>query len=214
VLRLFIALNGIQGPGEKLQKLGSALRAPLRNLGLVTGYAAQRVLSVVGATDKVDVEVHESLREHVSYFEKHVADLARATEASVMRHRKAIVERQFVLERLADMAIELYATACTIARTQRLIEQQGVEGSARELALCDLFCVESGRRFRRNRVALGDREERLDDQRRAVAAAAREAKGYWVRDAILTEETQPVAPSAVLPEADTSGVASSQVGRN
>jgi acyl-CoA dehydrogenase family protein 9 len=111
-----------------------------------------------------------------------------------MRHRKAIVERQLVLERLANMAIELYATACTIARTQRLIEQQGAEGSSREIALCDLFCVESGRRFRANRVALDAGEEDVDDRRRAVAAATRDAGGYFVTDAIL--EDRPPAPSS------------------
>jgi very long chain acyl-CoA dehydrogenase len=188
VLRLFIALNGIQGPAEKLKALGSALRAPLRNLGLVTGYAAQRVRSVVGATDKVDAPVHEALREHVGYFEKHVAELARAAEAAVMRHRQAIVERQLVLERLADMAIDMYATACVIARTQRLLDEQGIDQSARELALCDLFCVEAGRRFRANRLALDPREEDVDDRRRKVAAAAREAGGYFVRDAIMAAE--------------------------
>ena len=212
VLRLFVALNGIQGPAEKLKALGSALRAPLRHLGLVTGYAAQRVRSVVGATDKVDVEVHESLKEHVSYFEKHVADLARAAESSVMRHRKAIVERQFVLERLADMAIDLYATACTIARTQRLIEEQGPEQSARELALCDLFCVEAGRRFRTNRLALDAREDEVDDRRRAIAAAAREAGGYWVPDAILEERD--AGPGTRDAREETASVASSEVGGN
>ena len=55
VLRLFIALNGIRGPGDKLKELGSALRAPLRNLGLVTGYAAQRVKSAVGNKDTARV---------------------------------------------------------------------------------------------------------------------------------------------------------------
>ena len=185
VLRLFIALNGIQGPAEKLKALGSALRAPLRNLGLVTGYAAQRVLSVVGSKDKVDAAVHPRLREHVSYFEKHVAELARAAEAAVLRHRAAIVERQFILERLADMAIDMYATACAIARTQQLLEARGEDGAARELTLCDLFCVEAGRRFRGNRLALDASEEEVDDRRRAIAAAAREAGGYVVPDAIL-----------------------------
>lgn len=185
VLRLFIALNGIQGPAEKLQALGSALRAPLRNLGLVTGYAAQRVLSVVGNKDEVDVAVHPRLRGHVGYFEKHVAELARAAEGAVMRHRKEIVDRQFVLERLADMAIDLYATACTIARTQRILEMQTEAASTRELALCDLFCVEAGRRFRTNRTALDEREEEVDDRRRSIAAAVREAGGYFVPDAIL-----------------------------
>ena len=216
VLRLFIALNGVQGPAEKLKALGSALRAPLRNLGLVTGYAAQRVLSAVGNKDKVDAPVDAALREHVAYFERHVADLARAAEAAVMRHRKEIVERQFVLERLADMAIDLYATACTIARTQRLIEEQGAEGSAREIALCDLFCVEAGRRFRANRHALDTREDDVDDRRRAIAAAAREAGGYFVRDAIFTETPVPEGPppSGEADAAPTAGVGPGEVGRN
>jgi alkylation response protein AidB-like acyl-CoA dehydrogenase len=216
VLRLFVALNGIQGPAEKLKALGSALRAPLRNLGLVTGYAAQRVRSVVGNKDKVDAPVHERLREHVEYFEKHVAELARGAEAAVIRHRERIVERQLVLERLADMAIDMYATACTIARTQRLLEEQGEAASARELALCDLFCVEAGRRFRARRIALDEREEEVDDRRRAVAAAAREAGGYFVRDAILGDG--PVlpagAPVGAAGEAETAGVGAAAVGRN
>lgn len=185
VLRLFIALNGIRGPAERLKALGSALREPLRNLGLVAGYAAQRVRSAVGNRERVGVEVHPALREHVAYFEKHVAELARAADAEVIEHREKIVDRQLLLERLANMAIEMYATACTIARTQRMIEERGVEGAQREVALCDLFCVESGRRFRANRIALDEREEEVDDRRRAVAAAVREAGGYWVEDAIL-----------------------------
>ncbi len=214
VLRLFIALNGIQGPAEKLKALGSALRAPLRNLGLVTGYAAQRVRSVVGATDKVDTPVHGVLREHVEYFEKHVAELARAAEAAVLRHREAIVERQLVLERLADMAIDMYATVCTIARTQQLLEEQPVDRSGRELALCNLFCVEAGRRFRTNRLALDAREDEVDAQRRAVAAAARAAGGYFVRDAILSGDPAPAQPlpAETVAEIETSGVAASEVG--
>lgn len=185
VLRLFVALNGIRGPAESLQALGSALRAPLRNLGVVTGYAAQRMRSAVGPRDRIDVEVHPSLREHVRYFEKHVAELARATENVIMAEREKIVDRQLLLERLANMAIEMYATACTISRTQRLIEERGVEGAAREIRMCELFCVEAGRRFRANRIALDSRETEVDDRRRAVAAAARDAAGWFVDDAIL-----------------------------
>jgi alkylation response protein AidB-like acyl-CoA dehydrogenase len=187
VMRLFIALNGIQGPAERLKALGSALRAPLRNLGMITGYAAQRVRSAVGGKAELRTELHPALQEHVRYFEKHVAELARAAQAMITRHRKAILERQLVLERLADMAIEMYATACTIARTQRLIEERGAEAAAREIALCDLFCVESGRRFRTSRLAVDPRDSEVDDRRRAVAAAARAAGGYFVADALLDE---------------------------
>ena len=151
---------------------------------MVTGYAAKRVSEAVGRKDRVDATIHPSLREHVKYFEKHVAELARTTEAMVLRHREKIIDRQLVLERLAEMAIELYATACVIARTQALIAERGVDETQRERTLCDLFCVESGRRFRSSRSALDAGEEEVDDRRREVAAAARETDGYFVRPSL------------------------------
>jgi acyl-CoA dehydrogenase family protein 9 len=102
-----------------------------------------------------------------------------------MRHRSAIVDRQLVLERLANMAIELVATACVMSRTQSLIDERGVEACAREIEICDLFCVESGRRFRSSRVALDGREEEVDSTRRAVAELVRKEQRYFVGDAIL-----------------------------
>ena len=102
----------------------------------------------------------------------------------ITRHRERIIDRQLVLERLANMTIEMYATACVIARTHALIEQRGADGAARERTLCDLFCVESGRRFRDNRIALDAGEEDVDDRRREVAADSREADGYYVTPAL------------------------------
>ena len=185
VLRLFIALNGIQAPAEQLREVGSALRRPLRHLGLISGYAAARVRSALGASATLDVTLHERLRRHGEYFEKHVAELKGATERMLMKHRAQIVERQLVLERLADMAIGLVATAAVIARTERLLQERGVTGCERELALCDLFCVEAGWRFREHRTRLDGRE---DDLRRTAATAVRAAGGYGVEDAILAVE--------------------------
>ena len=180
VLRLFIALNGIQGPAERLKQID--LRNPMKSLGLLSGLAASRLRSVFGATATFDVVLHERLHEHKRYFEQHVVQLKDATERMIMRHRKQIIERQLVLERLANMGIDLYATACVIARTQQLIGERGVEACVREIALCDLFCVDAGKRFRRNRLALDARE---DDLRRTVAADVRAAVGYGVTDVIL-----------------------------
>jgi len=190
VLRLFIGLNGLQGPAEQLKEIGTALRRPIRNWGRVTGYATDRIRTAFGGTsDKVDVELHPRLAEHKAYFEKHVGQLKEATQRAILKYRKQIVDRQLVVERLANMAIELYATAATIARTQRLLDERGPEGCERELTLCDLFCVEAGRRFRQQRDALDGREEDVDDRRRANAAAVREAAGYFVPDAILDADS-------------------------
>jgi acyl-CoA dehydrogenase family protein 9 len=188
VLRLFIALNGVQAPAEALKEVGSALRRPLKHLGLLGGYATSRVKLRLGQTSTLDIDLHERLKKHKDYFEKHVAELGTATDRVIVRHREKIVDRQLVLERLANMAIDLFATACVIARTQSLIDECGAEKCEREMRLCDLFCVEAGRRFRGNRNMLDSKEEEVDETRRSVAAAVRESGGYFVRDAILEED--------------------------
>jgi acyl-CoA dehydrogenase family protein 9 len=182
ILRLFIALNGIQGPAEQLREVGSALRRPLQNLGLISGFAASRLRSALGATATLDAPVHERLERHKTYLEKHVAELQSSTQRVIRAYRREIVDRQQELERLSDMAVELYATICTLSRTQRLIDERGAEGCGRELDLCDLFVVEAGRRFRAARDSL---QSAQDGVRRRVATQVRADGGYAVTDAIL-----------------------------
>ncbi len=187
VMRLFIGLTGIQGPAERLAQIGSALRAPVKNFGLVSGFAADRVREVLGVSDRVDTPLHPRLHDHKKYLERHVGELKRATDDMIMKYRKEIIERQLVVERLAEMAIQLFATAATLSRTQALIDERGVEACERELALTDLFCVQAGRWFRGARNALDEREEEVDARRREIAAAVRAEAGYWVTDPILDE---------------------------
>jgi acyl-CoA dehydrogenase family protein 9 len=185
ILRLFIALNGIQQPAAALKELGSALRRPLRNLGLISGFAASRIASRLGATPDIETPLHERLKAHKAHFEKHVAELKEVTERTIREYRKEIVDRQQELERLSDMAIELFATACVLARTQLLLEQRGEPGCTHELALCDLFVIEAGRRFRSHRQAI---QSPQDELRRAVARGVREAAGYGVTSALLSDD--------------------------
>ena len=191
VLRLFIALNGIQGPAESLKEVGTALRRPLRNFGLLTGFATSRIRGILGATATLDTKLHPRLERHKDFFEKHVAELKQATDRAVIRHRRDIVDRQLVLERLANMAIEMLATACVISRTQSLIDSKGEEGAEREISLCDLFCVESGLRFRQARDTLDSLAEATDAKRVTIAGDVREAGGYFADDAILDTPRQP-----------------------
>jgi acyl-CoA dehydrogenase family protein 9 len=184
ILRLFISLNGIQGPAAQLKELGIALRRPLQNLGLISGFAASRLASRLGATPTLDVALHERLQPHARHFEKHVAEMKDAAERVIRAYRREIVDRQQELERLSDMAIELFASACVLARTQQLLVERGEAECGHELALCDLFVVEAGRRFRASRRSL---QSAQDEVRRAVAKGVRAAGGYAVDDAILPE---------------------------
>ena len=135
----------------------------------------------------------ERLEKHKEKLEKHVGELATATERVIATHRKAIVEKQMILERLSNMAIDLFATACTMSRTQRVIETTpgDVGLGARALAMCELFCVEAGLRFRANRLAL--ESESVDEHRRVVAGHVREQHGYSIPDAVIAPDFVPPA---------------------
>ena len=135
ILRLFIALNGIQGPGEQLKEIGSALRRPLKNLGLISGFAASRLRSALGATPTLDVALHPRLDGHKAYLEKHVAELQMATERLIRHYRREIVDRQQELERLADMAVELFATMCA-SRARRASSPSAARPRATASSTC------------------------------------------------------------------------------
>ena len=193
VLRIFIGLNGIAGPAEELKELAGALRNPIRNWVMVSGFAAERVKSAFGQRDRFDTTLHQSLRSSAEYVEKHVAELAQATQRLITKHKKEILNRQLVVERLADMAIELYARSATISHTQQLIDERGAVTCAREIALTQLFCLQSGRRFRALRLELeGDAGAELDELRLRVAAAVRTSTGYDIDDALMEVDVPPL----------------------
>ncbi|HYW33088.1 MAG TPA: acyl-CoA dehydrogenase family protein [Gemmatimonas sp.] len=193
ILRLFVGLNGIQEPAEELKELASALKNPIRNWVMVSEFAADRVRSALGKRDRFAVELHPTFAKHAGFVEKHVAELATVTSRMITKHKKEILQRQLVVERLADMANEIYARACTIARTQRIIDEQGAEDARREIELTDLFCLQSGRRFRALRLELdGDAGDAIDDLRRSIAARIRAEQGYTSSDAVLDVPVPPL----------------------
>lgn len=192
ILLLFVGLNGIQGPAQQLMELAAALKNPVRNWLLMSEYARDRVRSAIGATDKFVVTIHPRLDKHRKYVEKHTAEMAQLTDRAIKQHRQEILNRQLVVERLAQMATEIYARTCTLARTQRLLDQRGERECARELALTDLFCRESGMRFREARNGLNEPDNTTDALRISVAATVRADRGYGSADAVLDVPLPPL----------------------
>jgi alkylation response protein AidB-like acyl-CoA dehydrogenase len=194
ILRLFIALNGIQTLSGQLKEVSVALREPIKHLGLLSEFAAAKVRNAFGASATLDFELDPRLARHKESFEKHVAELRSSAESAVTTYRGEIVDRQMVVERLSNMAIELFATACVLSQTQSLLERQD---DSRAMLLCDIFCVGAGLRFRAARTALaGGADGLLDEARRDVAAEVRTDGGYALPDSILD-----VAPTSVVPQA-------------
>ncbi len=191
VLRLFIGLSGLEGPGEYLRELGSALRDPIQKLGTITGFAGERVrLALRRGEPAIEGEVHPRLRVHMRYLEEHTRDLRAAAERAIRRYGADIVQRQLVVTRLADMAIELYVRAAVLSRTRAVLEAfdrgdavtapipepiaLNAEAVDKIVKLCDLACQSSGLRFRAARESLHDARDELAG---AVAADVLEAQG-------------------------------------
>ena len=201
ILRLFVGLNGIQGPAGELKELANAIKSPIRNWVVVSEYAAGRVRTALGRRDRFDFNVDAAIVKNVGFIEKHVAELAAVTATMITRHKSGIIDRQLVVERLAEMAMEIYARTATIARTQRLIMEVGAGSSSHEIELTNLFCLQSGRRFRSLRLELdGDAGETIDDLRRSIASRVRSEKGYAPGDSVMNVPVPPLPEWSLMRE--------------
>ncbi len=173
VLRSFIALAGMQEHGEYLKRVGKALQNPLRDLGVLTDFALHRIKHTVGL-ERLD-GVHESLSDEVEKFEEYAKELHLATEKVLTKYRKDILHQGFILQRLADMAIELFAMAAVISRLDSLIKERGKDKVETQLLLGKTYCEEAWRRIRRNRRQI---DNNIDPWRKEIAQAVYENNGY------------------------------------
>lgn len=173
ILRAFIALSGMQGPGQQLTEVARAMREPIKGFGVLSDFAIQRARSALGR-ERLE-RVHPILRKEAVVFEESVGGLARETERILRKHGKHIAEKQFVQKRIAEVAIDLYALAAILARTTRTIEQRGVDGAKREIDLATGFAALAADRLR-GRL---DKMEREDDELlKQIAATSYEDGGY------------------------------------
>jgi len=173
VLRVFIALAGIQEHGEYLKKVGKALQNPLNEMGILTDYALHRIKKRV-ATERL-ADVHEALKDEVGKFEEYAKELHLATEKVLSKYRKNIIHQEFILNRLADMTIDLYAMIAVISRVDSLLKEKGPKNAHKQLTICKTFCEEAWRRIRRNARQV---DNNIDPWRKEISIDACEANGY------------------------------------
>jgi acyl-CoA dehydrogenase family protein 9 len=186
ILRQYIALTGLQKPGEYLKGLGkdlaNSLKDPIKGFGLLRDYAVRKARQTVpmqtvpyGRTPQIG-KAHPALQEEVIYLEDAVQSLAALCETALRRFGRNIVEQQLQVSRIADVAIDLLALATTLARTTRIIEQRGLENAQNELSMTYTFYSDARRRVRSNlRASMGRNN---DDAIQHVADAVIAAGGY------------------------------------
>jgi acyl-CoA dehydrogenase family protein 9 len=109
ILRAFIALSGLQGPGQELAGLAEAIKYPLKGLGPVGDFAIRKIKqSVVGESI---TKAHPSLKKMAGILEEYVVEFSTQIEVLLRRHGKEIYLRQFAQKRIADIAIDFYLSS-------------------------------------------------------------------------------------------------------
>jgi acyl-CoA dehydrogenase family protein 9 len=171
ILRALIALMALQQPGERLKALGKAFKDPLHSLGAIGSYVAGRAKRQI--TKPSFEKVHEALAEEADAVATIVHRLALEVERMLLKHGKAVIEKQFLQLRLANAAIDIFMSVAVLSRTTWEIERAGsVEAAAAELDCARVFIPAAMRRARRNIRALrNNQDERLS----AIAARALES---------------------------------------
>ncbi|MFV8754246.1 acyl-CoA dehydrogenase family protein [Nannocystaceae bacterium ST9] len=187
ILRLFIALSGIQAPGEHLRELKSALGDPLANYGMLLSELVDRVRSQV-VTEELG-RAHPKLKRAAVQVEDKASAFGQAVDSLLRRFGKSIIDEQLLLERIADIAIDLYAMVAVVARATRALEQSR-PNAEHEGLLASSFCDEADRRIRRNLRALEMGRKNGDVQLGQIADALLDAGGYLPEHPLATLATR------------------------
>ncbi len=172
VLRAFIALVGMRGVGEHLKGVVDSLYSPAK-WGTLWEFGRNQIGTRLGLTTP-EVPVRSSrLQTEAHELGKRVRDFGLAVVDVLRHHKEAVLQRQYVQERIADAACELYASSCTLSRLDHLLSDGNGNPAEinREVMAGKYFLRLSNRCIRQCLAALTDND---DEMTTAVAKAVLE----------------------------------------
>jgi acyl-CoA dehydrogenase family protein 9 len=173
ILRCFVALSGMQGPGKELADVVRAMREPIKGFGLLSDFAVRKARTTLRRERMT--RSHPVLSKESVVFEEYTSELMKNVDKVLRKHGREIAEMQYTQRRVAEMAMELYAIASCLSRTTRAIEKRGEEGARREIDLTTIFVASAERRLEEI-VRSFDKND--DELRKSVATRTYADGGY------------------------------------
>ncbi|XP_053207789.1 very long-chain specific acyl-CoA dehydrogenase, mitochondrial-like [Panonychus citri] len=163
ILRLFVALTGIQNAGFHLKELQKAMRNPVANLGMIFDESTKRVFRAVGLASGPSLAefVSPELAPSASQVSKAVTNFGATVEHLLIKYNKKIIHEQFILKRLADSAIDIYSMIVTLSRATRSI-QKNFPSAQHEVNMVKVICNEGSTRVQANLAACRTSEKLAD----------------------------------------------------
>jgi acyl-CoA dehydrogenase family member 9 len=185
VLKAFIAVVGMRGVGEQLKGILDALKHPLKEFHRLWNFGRSQ-LSARFSSPEIPVE-NAHLRKEANALSACVRDFGLAVIECLKHFRKkaqiesggsedeelkimeVVLKSQYMQERLADIACDLYASSCTLARLDYLMTHgNGHPDVSRDVQSGRYFMALANRRIRQNLAALWEND---DDATTATANA-------------------------------------------
>ena len=161
VLTSFIALVGMRGPGMEFKEIYDTMMKPSRDrMGKAWAAGKNRL----GAAMRIpDVPVRsEQLRATARQLGRLIWRFNFAVNRALITYREPILDMQLVQERIADAAMDLFASTCVLSRWDAELQfarRNGDSVSADDSA-ADLFLLQSFRRIRRFLGELTDNDDK------------------------------------------------------
>ncbi|HEV8232018.1 MAG TPA: acyl-CoA dehydrogenase family protein [Thermoanaerobaculia bacterium] len=187
ILRVLLALSGLREVGADLEEIARALKTPLSNLGILSDYVGRKIRGYVGR-ERIESIVPE-LAVEADLVMRYTRFFGMASEAFLSRFGKHVIERQYQQERLANVALDLYASLAVLSRATSAVRRLGGDRASDEVRLARAFVqaakyriVGELKEIDKNRDR--ERADARDAERTAIAETAYSSPGYrfdlWV----------------------------------
>ncbi len=159
VLTAFIALVGMRGVGEHLQDVLQDLKSPTRIWGTLWRFGSSQIAARM-STPAIPI-INEELQPEAQELAKRVKEFGLAVFAVLRRYREDVLQMQYVQERLAVPACDLYASSCSLSRLDSLLSsgENGSPDVARNVQAGRYFMKLANRRIKRCLAELWDNDD-------------------------------------------------------
>ncbi|MBM3993956.1 MAG: acyl-CoA dehydrogenase [Planctomycetes bacterium] len=178
VLKAFIAVVGMRSVGEHLKGVLDALKNPFSGFGTLWSFGMDR-LAARFTSPYIPVQSADLAREagefsaRVREFGLAIVDVLKhfrnkawvymtSADDEELKIMEVVYRSQYMHERIADMACDLYAASCTLARLDHLLTKgNGHPDLQRDIQAGRYFMTLANRRIKQNLAALWDQDDEM-----------------------------------------------------
>jgi acyl-CoA dehydrogenase family protein 9 len=134
VLRLFVAFSGLNNSDNAEEiTLTQALTDPIKSLGIISDMLVKK-LSATVLSNRI-LRVDPTLKREAEILENIIENFSHLIEKILKKFENEIIQQQFLIKRIADITIKIYAISAVISRVSDYILENGKENSIREIEI-------------------------------------------------------------------------------